>query len=97
MLPIAKILSQVLSEIYGEKDIFIHHLTKSAEYFQKICNLETTTGSPVSVDDPEFPKEQTLWINEPGLHLGVDSEDASLIFAIRIRSVVFSLAQIHNS
>jgi hypothetical protein len=73
-----------LQKLYDEDDIFIYHLEKNENYFLKVCELERSTGSPVSVEIPEFPKDETTWISKPGLHLGFDEEEA-VIFAVRIK------------
>lgn len=77
---------KVLGNIYGEKQVFVHRLSKKPEYFEKICKIESTTNAPLSVNDTAFPKEQTEWLYEPGLHLGLDG-DNTVIFAVKIRFV----------
>lgn len=66
-------------------------MTKQPDYFKMICDRESANGSPLSINDPAFPKERTEWINEAGLHLGLDGEDNSIIFAVRIRSVILDI------
>lgn len=83
-------LLKVLQKIYGDEHVFVHRVFKNPDYFKTICDIESATNSPLSANDPAFPKEKTQWIYEPGLHLGLDSENA-VIFAIRIRSAIFTV------
>lgn len=46
-------------------------------------------NSPLSVNHPAFPKEKTKWINQTGLHVGLDNDDNSVIFTVRIRLAFF--------
>lgn len=77
----------MLKKLYGEKHVFVHRVFKKPDYFKAICELESATNSPLSANDTAFPKERTQWIYEPGLHLGLDSEN-TVIFAVRIRSAI---------
>lgn len=83
----SNIIFKVLGKIYGEDQVFVHRVSKKPDYFRKLCDLESSTNAPLSADDVAFPKEQTEWIHEPGLHLGLDA-DNGVVFAIKIRFVI---------
>jgi hypothetical protein len=75
---------QVLSALLGEPSITIHRLSKNPAYLQKLMEIESKTGCPLSVDHPDFPTSMTLFISQPRLHLGLDDHENILIFAVRI-------------
>jgi hypothetical protein len=53
-------------------------------YLHSLQSIETATGRPVSFKDPEFKALKTMWIYNPGLHIGIDRYDGSIVFACRI-------------
>jgi hypothetical protein len=73
-----------LQLIYDDTNITIHHISKDKSYLSDLQKIELATGSPLSFNDPNFQKLKTTWISDPGLHLGIDKYDNSVVFACRI-------------
>jgi hypothetical protein len=78
---------KILKLIYNDENIYIHRISKDAAYLQKLQNIENDTGRPISSKNTDFEALETKWIFAPGLHLGIDQHNHSIVLAARITYV----------
>lgn len=66
-------------------DVQIHFLTKCPTYEAAVMDLEQQSDGPLDAQSAAFKALGTTWISSPGTHIALDTDDMSIIFAVRIQ------------
>ncbi|KAK7447682.1 hypothetical protein VKT23_013938 [Stygiomarasmius scandens] len=78
-------LKAVVQAFTGAQDVYIHLVDSNClEYVSKLKDLERKNCAPLDSHMPDFPKEQTTFIHESGLHVGYDRATQSVVFQAKI-------------
>lgn len=59
-------------------------IEKRKALLKQLQDLENLRGRALDKTDELFPVDKIHWIASPGLHVGIDPEDGSLVYLVRI-------------
>ena len=57
---------------------------KRKALLKQLQDLENLRGRALDKTDELFPVDEIHWIASPGLHVGIDLEDGSRVYLVRI-------------